>query len=215
MKISTFLACISLFPVLVVANPLQKEVLSCSQISDGQQRLECFDRLGSDLQEKLNQDSGDEGVDYEPTPSNWRIDISKSEIDDSPFVTLLTNALEPISGRFRDSYKPVLILRCMQNTTAAFIVFNGHHMADIQGYGRVTFRVDKQKAFTQNTNASTDSKALGLWRGNRAIPFIKRLLDGKTLLVQATPFSESPITVTFDISGLNEAVKPLREACKW
>lgn len=39
----------------------------------------------------------------------------------------------------------------------------------------------------------------------RTIPEIKRLFDGKTLIARMTPYSENPFTVTFNISGLEEA----------
>ena len=37
--------------------------------------------------------------------------------------------------------------------------------------------------------------------------------DGSELLVDVTPYSESPVTVTFVLSGLTEAIKKLRSAC--
>lgn len=88
-------------------------------------------------------------------------------------------------------------------------------MTDHQNYGQVTFRIDKQKAFTRSTDVSTDNNALGFWSGGNAIPFIKGLFGGSELLVQAMPFNSSAITFSFDISGLEELIKPLRTACKW
>jgi type VI secretion system protein VasI len=36
-----------------------------------------------------------------------------------------------------------------------------------------------------------------------------------TMIVRITPFGENPFTATFNISGLEEAIVPLRQACKW
>jgi type VI secretion system protein VasI len=56
---------------------------------------------------------------------------------------------------------------------------------------------------------------MGLWSGGQAIPLIKQMFGRKNFLVQATPFNESPLTLDFDIIGVEEAVKGLRTACDW
>ncbi|EIA1333958.1 hypothetical protein K6675_004653 [Vibrio parahaemolyticus] len=43
----------------------------------------------------------------------------------------------------------------------------------------------------------------------------KNLCSIEQLLTQITPYSESPVMATFDVSGLSEAIKPLRKACHW
>jgi type VI secretion system protein VasI len=57
--------------------------------------------------------------------------------------------------------------------------------------------------------------ALGLWNGNAAIPFIKKMMEHEKMVIRATPFSDSAVTAEYRISGLEEAIKPLRDACKW
>lgn len=66
-----------------------------------------------------------------------------------------------------------------------------------------------------DADASTDNKALGLWSGGKAIPVVKQMLGKSTMITRMTPFSESPFTATFNISGLNRAIEPLRKACNW
>ncbi len=175
---------------------------TCTDISNDQRRLACYD------------------AEYRPaieleTVSEWNVSEQTSPIDDSKTVVLRTTAIEAIAGRFGRDSRPNLILRCHENKTVMYFSFEQHHMADIQGYGRVTLRVDQQNAVTRNMQASTDSKALGLWNGGQSIPVIRSMFDGDVLTVRATPFSESPITVQFPITGLEEAISPLREACNW
>ncbi|RYF35466.1 MAG: hypothetical protein EOO38_28875 [Cytophagaceae bacterium] len=88
-------------------------------------------------------------------------------------------------------------------------------MSSLQGAGRVTFRVDNQKAETKNFEESNDHEALGLWSGGSSIPWIKSLFGGDRMYVEATPYSESRISDFFPIAGLEESVTPLREACGW
>ena len=63
--------------------------------------------------------------------------------------------------------------------------------------------------------ASASGKALGFWRGEDAVPFAKRLLDRKRLLIQVTPLGARPVLAEFLLEGFDSASVPLREACSW
>jgi type VI secretion system protein VasI len=145
----------------------------------------------------------------------WRVASQKSKVDDSTNVFLSIDSNQPIRGRFGDVGPAELTIRCMENTTAATFRFAGHFMADIQGYGDITYRIDDRKAKTKGFVESTSNEALGLWSGGSAIPFAKELFGGTSLYVRATPYNENPVEAEFNIAGLDEAIKPLREACRW
>ena len=148
-------------------------------------------------------------------PGKWVVTEDKSAFDDSRTVVLSLESEEPIRGQFGPPGPAVLHLRCMENTTVAYLWLNDLFLSDLQGYGVVDYRIDQRKASTMRTEGSTDNKALGLWAGNKSIPFIKEMLDGKSVAFRATPFNESPVEFAFDLTGLDVAVKPLREACAW
>ncbi|WP_157018348.1 type VI secretion system-associated protein TagO [Mesorhizobium xinjiangense] len=57
--------------------------------------------------------------------------------------------------------------------------------------------------------------ALGLWNGSRSIPVIKQMLGKSRMIVRMTPYNENPFTATFDITGLENEIAPLRDACQW
>ncbi|EWH00466.1 hypothetical protein Q427_19380 [Halomonas sp. BC04] len=105
----------------------------------------------------------------------------------------------------------------MENTTALYVEFNDQHMSSspYHDWGHVVIRIDSRDARTIKMSASTNNRLLGLFRGNRSIPVVRSMFGGEQLLVRATPFNGSPITVTFDIAGLEEKVQPLRQACNW
>ena len=88
-------------------------------------------------------------------------------------------------------------------------------MADIQGYGTITYRIDDQPARKKEFGESTNNEVLGLWNGGTAIPFIKSLFGAETLRVRAMPFNESALETTFSVAGLTEEIGPLRKACGW
>ncbi len=87
-------------------------------------------------------------------------------------------------------------------------------MSDYQ-HGKITYRVDKLPAQTKRFRESNNHESLGLWSGKSAIPFLKELFGHDRLFVRATPHSESPLEASFDITGLEKAIEPLREACGW
>ena len=81
--------------------------------------------------------------------------------------------------------------------------------------GNITYRLDDETAKTVSANASTNNRALGLWRGNRSIPFLREMFGKNRMVVRMRPFNESPFTANFEISGLEDAITPLRSACNW
>ncbi|MDT8895792.1 type VI secretion system-associated protein TagO [Halomonas sp. I1] len=151
-----------------------------------------------------------------PPPSPWSVHESTSEIDDSKSVYLRTFSLDTVPNRFgTGGGKAQMLLRCLENTTTLQLNFNDQFMADIQSYGRVTFRLDSDPAFKRSLHESTNNEWLGLWSGGRSIPVIKRMFGHEQLTVRATPYNQSSVTVTFPIRDLAEEIKPLREACHW
>src|SRR5690554_2440337 len=196
MKRFVFLA-VSLFSSLQVSASEE-----CANIDNDERRLACYD------------------AEYQPSStvskeSEWMVNQEVSPIDDSVSVYMRVFSKEPIPARFRGEGKAELWLRCQENTTSLLLNMAGHHMTSIQQYGRVVWRLDDDAARTISMTESTNNRSLGLWRGGVSIPEIKRMFDHDVLTVRATPFSESPITTQFPITGLKEAIKPLREACNW
>lgn len=150
--------------------------------------------------------------------SPWLFREDTSPIDDSRNVYLSTSSLEGIPGRYRGSLaRPTLYVRCVENTTALIVHMDGHFMVSSQyhSYGDVDLRIDDNQAFSKSMIESNDNKALGLWNGGTSIPLIRQLFGAEKLIVRATPHRESSMTMEFDISGLEEEIAPLREACHW
>lgn len=199
--IIAFLFCGSAMPLHAQKTPEQ-----CAAIDDGAERLICYDLI-----HRVERASVPDTLE-----SEWRVRSETSRIDDSTNVYMTLQSSDTIPGRFsRGSAHATIYVRCLENTTSLYIVMGGHHLADIQGYGRVTYRIDDAPAQSKNFSSSTDSQALGLWNGGSSIPFIRQLFGASNLLIQITPFSESPITVDFTVKGIEEAIAPLREACNW
>jgi type VI secretion system protein VasI len=191
----------------------------CADVSDTSERLSCFDDAHG-IKTALTSDNPPEKaaentIEPEPAPIkvDWNTRTKTNPLTDLTDVYLSVRANETIQCGYKEE-RPMLFLRCMDNTTAVLFVTDCF-MADIQGYGKVRYRVDKNTEKTRNFEESTDNMSLGLWSYNRARPFIDHLRGGEKLIMQYTPYNDSPKMTTFDIAGLDEALKPLRKECGW
>ena len=192
------------FAVQASSQSADPSIAACLSIKESLSRLECYD----------------EAAGYNPVVTqvdgtgDWDIQLETSKFDDSQTVFLSLKSKEWDNCPY-DSAKHSLVMACRENSTDLYIVFGGCYMSDFEGRGRVTYRVDDEPAASVSMRESSNNSALGLWGGRNSIPFIKELLDKNSLVVKASPFSESAVTSEFELGGLNEAIKPLRAACNW
>ncbi|MDW3118012.1 type VI secretion system-associated protein TagO [Roseovarius sp.] len=177
----------------------------CTALSEDTARLACYDAAHGVETTEDQGDAADTGA--------WIIEREKNALTDREDVFVGIRASETAQCGYQ-SIRPTLYLRCMDNTTAALLVTD-FFMADIQGFGKVRYRVDGGSMKSWNFEERTDNMALGLWTFGRSTPFIRDLLGGETLIMEYTPFNDIPKQSTFDISGVDEAIAPMREACGW
>lgn len=185
---------------------------SCIRVDNDLDRLACYDKAHGRTSkfEPLKVDA------LLKTPGDWVSHVETSKLTDKTNVFLSVRSKEVISCGFGFRDKIDLTIRCQDEKTSLIFV-TGCHMvsSEYNDYGDVTYRLDKDPAQKRRFDESTNHKALGLWSGSEAIPFIKGLFGKSSMLVKMTPYSESPFTATFDVTGLADVIKPLREACKW
>ena len=178
-----------------------KEVANCSAIDGDLARLECFDTLsikhGLKGPQPVATEVGESG--------SWIVSKDINPVDDSQTVTLI---LKADSGSNKWGRKVAMVMRCSQNTTDMYINWGEY----LGREARVLTRVGSNKAITENWSLSTDSKASFK---RKPIPMIKQMLGQSKFVAQITPYNESPVTAVFDISGLDNAIDPLRETCGW
>jgi len=206
MKISTNLILLSLLlPAICLSESISiKEMAACSKVDGSVERLACFDSLSKKhggLTKKEILEPEDKG--------KWVIRKDTSPIDDSEKVVLFVNSETPITNKFGKTSAPTMFLRCLENKTEVYIDFDS-----FIGTNRisVTTRVDKEKAKKERWGASSDHNAI-FARNN--ISFIKNMLNKDKLLIQLTPYGANTVMAEFDISGIENAIKPLRKACGW
>ena len=149
-----------------------------------------------------------------PTPvsGKWLIRTDVSPMDDSRTVALFLEAENEISG-WLETKRPVLILRCLENKTTAYI--NVGMSANVEyGHQGATVRVrfDSKDPRKLVMDRSTDDEALFF---REPISVIREMMVHEVMIFEFTPFNASPARATFKLTGLKEAIKPLQEACHW
>lgn len=154
------------------------------------------------------------GDDGEPQSEGaWRLERSRSQLDDSETVVLYLDANEPIQAWLR-SPVPTLFIRCKENKTEVYIRTETSANPELSSYSQATvrLRLDKKPAFKQTWSESTDNEALF---APGAIELARKLAKAEILTFEFTPFNASPAVATFTVAGLGDHLGMVAEACHW
>lgn len=192
---------ISMFSMHVFANEKQ-DISKCAAKKSNADRLICYDNLARSLKVK------EPDTTFQKKGA-WRVVTEKSAIDDSLNVHVSVESDAAVHSGYKN-VTPTLHIRCAENKTQVFINWDLYLGID---QTMMLTRFDDTKANTDEWTISTNNKAVFV-RGNN-IAFAKKLMNHNKLLVQITPHGENSVMATFNIKGLSEAIKPLREACRW
>jgi len=146
----------------------------------------------------------------------WEVKIETSPMDDSTNVWLSVEADEPaLSAAPGPYHTPALNITCREGVTDMSVWFGGHDMADYQEYP-VTYRVGNETAQqTTRFELDTSEEHLGLWGGRYTTEFVKALMGHDRFVIEALASGGEILRVVFDITGLEQAIIPLRESCGW
>ncbi|WP_233597644.1 type VI secretion system-associated protein TagO [Citrobacter cronae] len=177
-------------------------LIKCQSEAKSDVRLACYDKI---LPPKAAEEAKPVvGV------GKWQVSTKTSPVDDSENVYVSLSANDSFRSNFGGSITPDLYITCREKKTELFINWDTYlGLNETQ----MLSRLDKQKAKTKTWDISSDTKAV-FYRGN-VIEFVKSLSQANVMFTQITPYNESPVSATFDLAGLSEALKPLQKACGW
>lgn len=136
----------------------------------------------------------------------WVVMSDKDVITDKKQVVLILTA-SSAAGRSYDEMG--LVIKCDNDKTDMFVNWGN---PPLEGKIDITDRIDNEKPaksdWTLSNNGTMTFK-------KDPIPFLKRLLKAKKYSARIAPSNDVPITVIFETEGLDNAIKELREACRW
>ncbi|HBX5494045.1 TPA: type VI secretion protein [Klebsiella pneumoniae] len=185
----------------------RKEILGCRSEVNGTKRLACYDKL---FPQDATEGAEPTAVEPAPNPGKWLTHITTSPVDDSKNVVLMLPSNDSIRTPFGETVTPTIFVACREKKTEVFINWDVYLGLEETS---MLYRFDKQKAVERRWSISTDTKAV--FYSGRNIDFVKAMTKADKMFARITPYNESPASVTFDLSGLNSALKPLQQACGW
>ena len=141
--------------------------------------------------------------------------MEKSPLDDSDIVAVFRRSREAIVEGEGKAEHGGMVFLCEEGQTSVSFYFAGLFMTQFDGGDQVAYRIDQFPAQRTAMGVSPDNQRIGLWSSDDAIALATELMAAEQLYVRATPMSESPVGMTFDLDGLEEALAPLRAACAW
>lgn len=179
-----------------------RQVASCAAMKNPIERLACYDKLA---------DTHDLAPKTVATPAHgkgkWHTSTSTDPLTDK---AIYVATLDADSGRGRFGEGIDMVVRCAKGETDLYI--NWESFLGTDGIS-LTYRVGKAKAVKSTWLVSTDNKS-SFYPGS-PVSTLKAMIDTDSFVANVTPYSESPVTATFDTSGAKEALSDIRTACKW
>lgn len=201
MKVITIFHFVVLTSTMMSAqDDLQREIATAAAIQDSVERLAAFDALAARFRLGPNSNR------HQELQDRWRIDINTSPIDDSQTVTAMLPAEGAIDTRSR-KHIPTLILRYKEGRSEAYITFGMFLGSESIP---ATVRFGRETAESQIWSVSTDHTA-AFYPGNTH-DFIDKLSGVDSFVIRVTPFSESPVTISFCPAGVQRIASVLKNA---
>ena len=191
-----------ILPLLVTTwhTAFSATIEDCSKNKDDAERLACFDSIYKT----------DNDAKHDDSKKNWHL-----VEDDSVSYILIAISDEKVDETEGLGGYGSIGIACSKNTTRILFQAGSQYLSDTGNYSRVSYRLDKEKSDTISMDVSEDGDALGLWSGAVSIPLIKKMFSHEKMVVEITPYRETAVTMEFNIAGLEEEIKPLRQACNW
>lgn len=199
-RILTLLALAMAAPVMADTVPLSA-IERCAALSEDGARLKCYDQIAQAHNLSLPASDKTRSADT----GKWTLDKKVDPIDDTKTVHIYLTA---DSGNSRFGKPIMLMAQCDSEKTELLIDWQIY----LGSIASVTLRIGDNEARTSRWTISSDKQKSF---NKNPIDTLKEMLTAEQMVAQITPFNQSPSTAVFDISGLAEAIKPLREACDW
>lgn len=140
----------------------------------------------------------------------WEVETRTDPMDDSSVLEISTMSQEPLTCGPQQPLRLALI--CDSDGTHLRFEHGCYMPGD---YGRVEmdWRLGNQPVGGVRFYVSDPSDWFGYFGEGHHTALM--LMEVDRLALRFTPAGEAEQTVSFDLSGLDEAIAPLREACGW
>jgi type VI secretion system VasI family protein len=108
--------------------------------------------------------------------------------------------------------RPILSIECRQGVTSLTVYW--HQLVGAPIAQPVTYAIDHQPPSAQYWRRTADARSVGLW-GESSISLGQRLVGKSQLIVYARARSGEILHAQFKLGGLDHAIAPVAQACRW
>jgi type VI secretion system protein VasI len=179
----------------------------CDGITGRIKRDKCFYALQGQLSNAVPNTSSN-------TMMKWRVNKESSRDVGSSNIIISLDATASIFGRPAKANTASLILWCKDRKPAVSVVTGMSPQNFTYGPdgGVVIIQFDKEKSKRHHVLQSNDEKAIFL---EKSEGLINKMIQHNRMFLTFSPFNSSPAMATFDLRGLEDAMKPLKNTCNW
>ncbi len=168
----------------------------CAAMANPDSRLDCYDRLVATL-----------GISSAgPGGELWRVEFLVDPLTDERSARALLPALE---GRGLDDVPVQFVVECRGGQTVVLLDW-----AQPVGDGNtIVIRLDAdepQDTFWEMARNRTVAR----YRSDGA-PLARAIAPRRRMVARVAPSGREPVTAIFDLTGMPEAMEPVRDACGW
>lgn len=178
----------------------------CHGFAEDTERLQCYDEKTGFV--AVIETAEDEAIE---DGSQWSLETETSALDGRTDVWLRVTSENTQPNQIGRATRAHFWVRCMQNRTNAFITFESYTSRNQQ----VRYKLDDKPIQSVWMETMDGGLGIGIWSGNRAIPFVRGLFGASEMVVGYASFSDRNLEFTFDISGLRQRIEVLAESCEW
>jgi type VI secretion system protein VasI len=200
------------FALLSVPSLAEESVANeCHLIARADHRLACYDKqTGFSPASALPTAPLPEPASMAPKGA-WQFASETSELDGRIDVWLSLRSENMQPNQIGNNEHATLWVRCMGNSTNAFVTFNDYTSDD----QNVKYRLDDGKVTSLWMQTMNGGEGLGLWSGSKAISFIKGLYDKNRMVIAYSSYNNHNLEFIFPVTGLRSQIDKLADACGW
>jgi type VI secretion system VasI family protein len=108
--------------------------------------------------------------------------------------------------------RPILSIECRHGATSVAVYWRRPLAAAITQ--SIKHAIDNDLPRTKYWQRTADSQSIAMW-GASSISFAKQLIGKSQLVVYARSRSNEILQARFSLDGLNRAIEPVAQACRW
>jgi len=142
----------------------------------------------------------------------WTLTSSLSPDGGEERVILIQKAETPVARRFGGLTRPELTIQCVRDRISFSINYGFHLSVDEL---EVMTRLDEEPVQHSRWSSGSNHGSIGPLRRETSLAFIRALIGKKKLEVRLTPYRQESISTTFNLTGLEEEIGEVAEACGW